>query len=166
MSNRGVEIDVHRTKHLATGVGEELAGQLPLPAAPPRAIRGRAATRPILRQLRHQQLGRHQDDRQEIVEIVRNAARQPTDRLGLRRQLTLLFELLAHEQLVSRAGRAAAGRGPMSSSGSSGSSRQSSAPASNTRTANDGSSRHAGHEDWHRRQHRVQPQPRDTVDRR
>ena len=47
-----------------------------------------------LRQLRHQHLGRHQDDRQQIVEIVRDAARQPADRLGLRRQLTLLLSCL------------------------------------------------------------------------
>ncbi len=32
---------------------------------------------------------------------MRNAARQTTDGLGLRRQLTLLFELLAHEPLVA-----------------------------------------------------------------
>ena len=98
-----------RLQHLLAAEREQLAGQRG------GAIRGvqdlvdlRGHRRILLDAVRHQ-LGVAANRRQQVVEVVRDAAGEPADRLHLLRLAQLIFELHAIADVVHRGEDRAAG---------------------------------------------------------
>ncbi len=95
IAEHGVQIEDCRLDRLAAAEGEELAGDRAgaidcLLHVGEVGLAGR-----VLRQIRAEQLGIAADDHQDVVEVVRQAAGEVTDRIDLLRVLQLSLELVA-----------------------------------------------------------------------
>ena len=77
LSNRGVEINVHRTKHLAPGVGEQLAGQL---RRPQRSLVRFACVLPLDRLLGSCAISSSDDIRMTVRRLLKLCATPPASR--------------------------------------------------------------------------------------
>ena len=82
-----VQAEAHRPQHLTSRKRQQLIRQARRPHRRVVRVSSVDPLRAVLGQIVHQQLGRHQNDGEQVVEVVRHAAGEPADRLHLVRVL-------------------------------------------------------------------------------
>ena len=90
--DEGVEVDDLRLQHLLAAEGEELAHEARGPLGGAHDVLHLAQARVVRVEAPAQQLAVAHDHREQVVEVVGDAAREPADRLHLLRLAQLLLE--------------------------------------------------------------------------